>query len=86
VKKILYSPLYLFVIIFCVFMSLSYANSPQGDETEESIAISTKALAEQGDVLAQVRLEFMYSAGVLGVPLDYAETMKWYRMAARIKK
>ena len=37
--------------------------------------------AEQGDALAQYNLGFMYSNGE-GVPQDYAEAVKWYRMAA----
>ena len=40
-----------------------------------------RALAEQGDAGAQNNLGFMYSEGK-GVPQDYAEAARWYRMAA----
>ena len=40
-----------------------------------------RPLAEQGDAGAQYNLGFMYSNGE-GVPQDYAEAAKWYRMAA----
>ena len=38
-------------------------------------------LAEQGDVQAQYILGYMYNEG-LGVRQDYAEALRWYRMAA----
>jgi TPR repeat protein len=38
-------------------------------------------LAEAGDVDAQYNLGQMYRRGQ-GVPQDYAETVKWYRLAA----
>lgn len=38
-------------------------------------------LAEQEDADAQFNLALMYSNGV-GVPQDYAEALKWYRLAA----
>ena len=37
--------------------------------------------AEQGDVIAQFNLGFMYDFG-RGVPLDKTEAVKWYRKAA----
>ena len=40
-----------------------------------------RPLAEQGDVVAQGSLGFMYDNG-RGVPQDYAEAVKWYRKAA----
>ena len=38
-------------------------------------------LAEQGNASAQYNLGVMYANG-RGVPQDYAEAMKWYRLAA----
>ena len=40
-----------------------------------------RPLAEQGDASAQTNLGKMYHQGH-GVPRDYAEAMKWYRLAA----
>ncbi len=40
-----------------------------------------KPLAEQGDADAQNRVGWMYSKGK-GVPQDYAEALKWLRLAA----
>ena len=37
-------------------------------------------LAQQGDASAQFTLGVMYDLG-LGVPRDYPEAVKWYRMA-----
>jgi TPR repeat protein len=42
---------------------------------------SSVKVAEQGDAGAQFRLGVMYAFG-LGVPQDYAETVKWWRRAA----
>ena len=40
-----------------------------------------RPLAEQGDACAQNGLGKIYRSG-LGVPEDYAEALKWYRLAA----
>ena len=40
-----------------------------------------KPLAEAGDATAQLELGNMYHDG-RGVPQDYAEAVKWYRLAA----
>ena len=40
-----------------------------------------RARAEQGDAEAQSNLGYMYDTGQ-GVPQDYAEAMRWYRLAA----
>ena len=37
--------------------------------------------AEQGDASGQYNLGVMYDTG-LGVPQDYAEVIRWYRLAA----
>ena len=42
---------------------------------------ATKKDAESGDAEAQNNLGVMYNKG-LGVPEDYAEAVKWYRLAA----
>ncbi len=41
-----------------------------------------EALAEQGDVLARYNLGVMYDIGK-GVPKDFAESLNWYKMAAK---
>ncbi|MCH8098520.1 MAG: sel1 repeat family protein [Proteobacteria bacterium] len=43
-----------------------------------------RPLAEQGDAEAQFNLGLMYYKG-RGVPQDYAEAVKWYRLAAEGK-
>ena len=40
------------------------------------------SLAEQGSVYAQSNLGYMYDTG-RGTPQDYAEALKWYRLAAK---
>ena len=42
---------------------------------------SLKAVAEQGDATAQFNLGYMYSTGE-GVPKNYTEAVRWYRMVA----
>jgi TPR repeat protein len=44
--------------------------------------VSWRSLAEQGDAYAQYNLGNMYMKGE-GVPQDYAEAVKWYRLAAK---
>ena len=44
-------------------------------------AKSLRKLAGQGDAESQSRLGYMYYQGQ-GVPQDYAEALKWYRLAA----
>jgi len=43
--------------------------------------VSILPLAEQGDTFAQFNLGLMYDNGE-GVPQDYAEALKWFRLAA----
>jgi uncharacterized protein len=40
-----------------------------------------RPLADQGNAEAQVKLGFMYVAGE-GIPQDYIEALKWFRLAA----
>jgi hypothetical protein len=40
-----------------------------------------RPLADQGHVISQTNLGYIYSSGK-GVPQDYAEAMKWFRKAA----
>ena len=51
-----------------------------GNENEKKVA-EIRQLAEQGDVEAQFVLGVMYENGK-GVTRDYAEAVKWYRLAA----
>src|SRR5262245_568975 len=50
--------------------------------TEPARAVAAcRRLAERGVAFAQNSLGVMYATG-RGVPLDYAEAVKWYRLAA----
>jgi len=40
-----------------------------------------RPLADQGNAEAQMKLGFMYVAGE-GIPQDYVEALKWFRLAA----
>ena len=52
------------------------------EEEEESLEFEkTRKAAEQGDAKAQYKLGVMYDYG-RGVPVNDAEAVKWYRMAA----
>ena len=52
------------------------------EEEEESLEFEkTRKAAEQGDAVAQFKLGFMYDYG-RGIPVNDAEAVKWYRMAA----
>ena len=63
-------------IIIFVLLMLSTIVFAQG-----SVFDQMKRLAEQGDADAQNNLGFMYDNGE-GVPENYAEAVKWYRLAA----
>ena len=53
-----------------------------GQNLEDTLSFEdTLSLANQGIPTAQVSLAFMYENGN-GVPQDYAEAMRWYRLAA----
>ena len=58
-----------------IFVLLAAAGFAADDFAE------TKKEAEAGDAFAQVNLGYMYAKGT-GVPQDYAEAVKWYRLAA----
>ena len=50
---------------------------------QDDFLAKQRHLAEQGDIKSQFMLGFMYDSGLFpGVPQDYAEAVKWYRMAA----
>ena len=48
---------------------------------EESELERTKTQANEGDAMAQLRIGEMYKYGE-GIPHDYKEAVKWYRMSA----
>jgi len=52
-----------------------------GDTSEVSDYIADLKRAEQGDAVAQYNLGLMYKQGK-GVPQDYKEAVRWYRVAA----
>jgi TPR repeat protein len=52
------------------------------DRAKQSLE-QVREQGERGDINAQFALGFMYQDGrVKGVPQDYAEAAKWYRLAA----
>ena len=61
---------------FLLSLCCAYAEEGAKEDVERH-----RALAEQGDVEAQLILANSYIQGE-GVPQDYAEAMKWIRMAA----
>ena len=67
------------------FPSTVFAGVKEGVAAYEAKDYATaltelQALAEQGDAKAQAYLGLMYAFGN-GVPLDYAQALKWYRLA-----
>ena len=56
------------------FGDIPYRRLPDPDEV--------RALADQGSVRAQHALGIMYDEGRLGVTQDYAEAVRWFRLAA----
>ena len=57
------------------------AEEVREEEEESSEFEKTRKAAEQGDAKAQYKLGVMYDYG-RGVPVNDAEAVKWYRMAA----
>ena len=60
---------------FALTLEFLEAGSYAQSDVEEQLQ-----LAQQGDASAQFTLGVMYDLG-LGVPRDYPEAVKWYRMA-----
>jgi hypothetical protein len=65
-----------FIGIVIFFISLASVSHAQSEFDE------TKRLAEQGNVIAQMNLGNKYYVGE-GVPQNFTEAVKWYRMAAK---
>ena len=62
--------------ILLFLLVIGFSGGVSGQDFEE-----TKRLAEQGDASAQYNLGVMYSFG-RGVPENYAEAVRWWRLAA----
>ena len=60
---------------------LALAVIPVGVDAQVTELAQLRALAEQGDAVAQNNLGLMYANG-RGVPEDDAEAVRWYRLAA----
>ena len=60
---------------------LALAVIPVGVDAQVTELAQLRALAEQGDAVAQNNLGLMYANG-RGVPEDDAEAVRWFRMAA----
>jgi TPR repeat protein len=67
------------IVAVAVLVALVLLNVSCEVQTPEIDAL--RARAEQGDVEAQNNLGLMYDNGE-GVPQDYAEVVRWYRLAA----
>ena len=52
-----------------------------GDKPSQKEILSWQQLAKQGNADAQCNLGVIYDTAQ-GVPQDYAEALKWYRLAA----
>ena len=61
------------ILIVVLFLSVGHTASAQG--------LLNRALAALGNADAQTNLGYAYSNG-RGVEQDYAEAVKWYRLAA----
>jgi TPR repeat protein len=79
-------------VIAAIILVLSFAAPVAAGPLEDAVAAAAggdhatalrlwRPLADQGNALAQRNLGFMYANGQ-GVPQDYAEAVKWYRLAA----
>ena len=64
------------------FLKWLFASAPPswGDDLAASVELQ-KTRAAQGEASAQSALGFKYVTGE-GVPQDYTEALKWYRLAA----
>ena len=60
---------------------LALAVIPVGADAQGTELAQLRALAEQGNAVAQYNLGFRYANGD-GVPQDNAEAERWYRLAA----
>ena len=67
-----------FVATVAVLVALA-TGAPVQAQTPELDEL--RAVAEQGDATAQLNLGVRYANGE-GVPQDYAEAVRWYRLAA----
>ena len=74
-------PILLFLAACSVLTMFILPVFPQGDPPENKELQELIEKAEQGEVDAQNNLGTMYANGE-GVPQDYKEAMKWYRLAA----
>ena len=69
------------MVVFA-FSSIVAAAGDDLDRAKQSLE-QTRKQAERGDIIAQFVLGFSYQEGkTQGVPQDYAEAAKWYRLAA----
>ena len=70
-----------FTLLVIGFLAVYSASPIAYARKKQSTSEITLQKAKQGDVKAQKALGFMYAAGK-GVRQDYAEAIKWYRLAA----
>ena len=66
-------------LVVLVLLGTSWADAAA--QTTPAEVAATRQRAEQGDALAQGQLGSMYDTGQ-GVPQDYTEAVRWYRLAA----
>ena len=91
-KSISTVPKFFFSILLMAILLFGLQNNSRADSFDDAVKLYNsgdykevarifKVLAEQGHVVAQSNLGFMYEKGQ-GVPQDYKESVKWYRRAA----
>ena len=72
------------VLALCVLSVSTFAAAADDLEKAKRSLEQVRERGEHGDVDAQFVLGFMYQEGTAnGVPQDYAEAAKWYRLAAK---
>ena len=79
-KDLVRHPVVLVLVVVVVTLGLVCSLPAHAQTPDETIA-ELRALAEQGDALAQFNLGRMYATGE-GVPQDDAAAVRWYRLAA----
>jgi TPR repeat protein len=83
--KALLAAVMAFLVVLVVGRTASYACLAVDDKGNYSPTEHVHCLrqeADQGSIISQVLLGHFYKLGDKGVPQDFAEAAKWYRLAA----
>ena len=65
----------------CIVKTESFEILPPDPRAGEEAFRACHSPADRGDAFAQFSLGMLYAGGA-GLPADYAESAKWYRLAA----